>query len=363
MSVVEDPHRAVRRWLYALWAMVLLMVVIGGVTRLTGSGLSIVEWRPVTGAIPPLNDAAWQAAFDEYKRSPQFQQVNHWMALADFKRIYFWEYLHRLFGRLIGFATLLPWLAFVVTRKLRGPLLWRTASVFVLGGLQGALGWYMVKSGLLDAPRVSHLRLAMHLLLGMGVGQWILWLALDLRVPAAATPSPEPSPAPAQRAASFGFLALLVLQIMYGAFMAGTHAGYLYSSFPDMNGAYLPGALWTDGGRAAQLFVNPAIIHYVHRVLGLCVLGYALVLAFKLRAHSQLASRTRALAIVAVLQVLLGVSAVVLHMPLVIAALHQLGAYVLCSVAVALCHGSAHASESRDRDGGLAGARQDLRRA
>ncbi len=321
----------------------------------------------MSGALPPIGDAAWQGVFEEYKRSPQYREVNHWMALADFKRIFFWEYMHRLLGRMIGVACFVPWLWFAATRRLRGALLWRTASIFVLGGVQGAVGWYMVKSGLLDAPRVSHLRLALHLVLGMGVGQWILWLAQGLTE--RRSPGTRGTVSTALRAGAVGFLSLLGLQIVYGAFMAGTHAGYLFSTFPDMNGRYLPGAFVTPGELGSQLVMNPAIIHYAHRVLGMCVLLAALALAFGLRAHVGLRGLGFALAGFAVLQVTLGVLAVVLHMPIVIAALHQLGAYVLCSVAVVLCHAvfrpaeTTDAIESRDRDGGLTGARQDLRRA
>lgn len=358
-----DPDNAVRRWLLGLWLFVFLMVAIGGITRLTGSGLSIVEWRPVTGALPPLDDAQWHATFDAYRQSPQFRAVNPWMDLGAFKRIYFWEYVHRLVARLIGVAFLLPWLYFVATRKLRGAAVGRTAALFVLGGLQGAIGWYMVKSGLLGAPSVSHFRLAMHLLLALVVGMWSLWQALEL-VPARATFT-----LPRARLAAVGFVALLGLQIAYGAFMAGTHAGYMYTTFPDMNGHYLPSGLLATGSLVNALAVDPVGIHYVHRVLGFLVLGCAFWLSWSLRSCVGLRWLARALPVATAVQFSLGALAVVMKMPLLVAALHQLGAYVLCSIAVALCHALWRRSESvdvvkgRDRDGGLAGARQDLRGA
>src|SRR5262245_60958914 len=164
-----------------IWALVFAIVVVGGITRLTESGLSITRWEPVTGTLPPLSDAAWQAELERYKQSPQGREVNAAMQLDDFKRIYFWEYVHRLLGRLIGFAVLVPWLWFLARKRLSKAFAWKTAGVFVLGGLQGALGWYMVASGLVDEPRVSHFRLAAHLLLAFLVGQLVLWLALDAR--------------------------------------------------------------------------------------------------------------------------------------------------------------------------------------
>ena len=162
--------RAVRLWLWSLWLAVLGMVVVGGITRLTGSGLSMVEWQPLIGAIPPLDEASWQAVFARYQLSPQFQQVNHWMQLDDFKRIFFWEYVHRLVGRSVGLLVFVPWLYFVARRRLSRRLALATLGAFALGGAQGLLGWYMVKSGLVDVPRVSHLRLAAHLSLAFGLG-------------------------------------------------------------------------------------------------------------------------------------------------------------------------------------------------
>jgi cytochrome c oxidase assembly protein subunit 15 len=327
-------HRALRGWLLWLWAAVLVMVMIGGITRLTGSGLSIVEWRPVTGLVPPLSDAAWQRAFDGYRSSPQFVHQNNWMALTDFKRIYFWEYVHRLWGRLLGFATLVPWLYFLWRRRMSREVALRTLSIVVLGGLQGAVGWLMVKSGLVDEPRVSHYRLAVHLLLGIGIGQWILWQALELHSPR----QPALRATSRLRVACLFVLPLVALQVVYGAFMAGLHAGYVAATFPDMNGHYAPQVFFT-GLPGRDFFDNPMAIHWLHRALALALLIYACVLSSQVRRRSLEVRAAAYLLLAATLgQAALGALTVVLRVPVGVAVAHQAGAYVLCSAAVLLVH-------------------------
>jgi cytochrome c oxidase assembly protein subunit 15 len=333
---MTDPEtRAVRGWLLTLWALVLVMVMIGGITRLTGSGLSMVEWRPVTGILPPIGDAAWQEAFVAYQQSPQFLQQNHWMTLGDFKQIFFWEYVHRLFGRLLGFAVVLPWVYFAWRRLMSGAVARRTLSVLLLGGLQGAVGWLMVKSGLVNEPRVSHYRLALHLLLGVGVGQWILWLALDLLAPR----SKEFALTTGLRRAVLGLIPLLLLQLVYGAFMAGTRAGYLAATFPDMNGHYAPQAFFSSESSWRDLLDNPLSIHYLHRLLAFCIFAYVTSLVLALR-RSRLEVRAAGYLLLAATfgQIALGALTVVLHMPLAVAVAHQGAAYVVCSAAVLLMH-------------------------
>jgi cytochrome c oxidase assembly protein subunit 15 len=327
-------HRALRGWLLWLWAAVLVMVMIGGITRLTGSGLSIVEWRPVTGLVPPLSEAAWERAFDAYRSSPQFVHQNNWMLLADFKRIYFWEYVHRLWGRLLGFATIVPWLYFLWRRRMSREVALRTFSIVLLGGLQGAVGWLMVKSGLVDEPRVSHYRLAVHLLLGIGIGQWILWQALELHSPRQASSRP----AAGLRAACLLVLPLVALQVVYGAFMAGLHAGYVAATFPDMNGHYAPGAFF-NGLSGRDFLDNPLAIHWLHRALALALLLYTFALSLLLR-RQPLEVRAGAYLLLAATfgQAALGALTVVLHVPVAVAVAHQAGAYVLCSAAVLLMH-------------------------
>lgn len=333
----ERRQRALRAWLISLWFLVLVMVMVGGITRLTGSGLSIVEWRPVTGALPPLTESAWAEAFDAYRHSPQFVHQNSWMQLSDFKQIYFWEYVHRLLGRLIGVVTFIPWLYFAIRGYMTRRVALRTFSLLILGGLQGLLGWWMVKSGLVNEPRVSHYRLAAHLILAFGVGQWILWQALDLlgQPPAIGTERL----APRLRSLVLGVVPLMVLQVVYGAFMAGTRAGYLAATFPDMNGHYAPAYFFSSPDVMRSLLSNPLTIHYVHRVLAFVLLGYAVWLVLALRRSGPSLRAAAWFFLGAVLgQGLLGAMTVMLRVPIGVAVVHQGGAYVLCGAAVLLLH-------------------------
>jgi cytochrome c oxidase assembly protein subunit 15 len=300
------------------------------------------------GAIPPLTEADWLAVWSKYQHSPQYQQVNHWMALGDFKRIFFWEYVHRLLGRAIGLVVLVPWIYFVLKRRMPRALAWKTLGLFILGGLQGLLGWYMVASGLVDEPRVSHFRLAAHLLLAFATGQFTLWLALDAYVPR--------QPARALRGgrvwAIAGALVLLGLQVCYGAFMAGTHAGYYAASFPDMNGQYLPGAFFTGPSILADALNNPSAIHYLHRLFGWSLLAGTIGIWAYLRGVRTRAAVVSAALIVAVLtfaQFNLGALTVLQHVQLRFAIAHQALAYLLVSSAVLLLH-RALGSQSRSME-------------
>lgn len=331
-----DAMRAVRRWLWLLWALVLAMVLLGGITRLTGSGLSITEWAPLMGAIPPTSEAEWQQVFARYRASPQGHLVNHWMQLGDFKRIFFWEYVHRLVGRVTGLVFLGPWLWFLARRVLTPSLVRKTLLALVLGGSQGLLGWLMVKSGLVNEPRVSPVLLAAHLSLAFGTGQWLLWLALDCDTSTAESPA-----APrAQRTAAWTLVALVALQCVYGALMAGTHAGLLYATFPDMDGRFLPGPFF-HGPLWHELWAGPIAIHWMHRALAWLVLFYAFALAARLRQAHGPSSVGRAalwLGALAFVQLNLGALTVVMRVATPIAVAHQATAYLLLSVAIMLCH-------------------------
>jgi cytochrome c oxidase assembly protein subunit 15 len=325
--------RAVTRWLFCIWFLVLLMVMVGGITRLTGSGLSITRWQPVSGIVPPLSEAAWQVEYAHYKASPEFQQVNHWMGLPDFKRIFFWEYLHRLLGRLIGFAVLVPWVVFVVRKQLVGAMRWKTLGLIALGGLQGVLGWYMVKSGLVNEPRVSHYRLAAHLLLAFFVGQVVVWLALQTSGQARAAAATDRAHALVLRA-TYGMLALLWLQCLYGAFMAGTRAGYYFGTFPDMHGQIAPGAFFKARTWLENLLDYPPAIHWIHRALGFAVLGAALglgALAARLPVERWVKTPALWIAGIAFVQLNLGAITVLTRVHVSWAVAHQAVAYVLLS--------------------------------
>ncbi|MCB9546550.1 MAG: COX15/CtaA family protein [Myxococcales bacterium] len=350
MATASSPDRAdraVRAWLWVVWGMILTIVVVGGITRLTGSGLSMVEWRPLMGALPPLSEAEWIAVFEQYKQSPQYQQVNHWMTLGDFERIFFWEYFHRLLGRLIGVVVLVPGLWFLARRRLRGKRAVQVLLAFVFGGLQGLLGWYMVKSGLVDVPAVSHYRLAAHLSLAFFVGCWILWILLGLRAPTARTGRPGVV------RGGLAFLGLLTVQIVWGAFMAGTRAGYLYRTWPDMNGEYWP----TGAGLSlAELTHNPLSIHAVHRHLALVVVALGVWLGVRaLKAATDGGQRrvARLFLLALVAQLGLGIATVMAAMPTALASAHQGMAFLLLCANIAILHAFSNSSEKAAQPVGL----------
>jgi cytochrome c oxidase assembly protein subunit 15 len=330
------PPRSVLRWLVVLYVLVGLTVIVGGITRLTGSGLSMVVWQPLIGIVPPLSAEAWDTTFEMYKATPQYQQVNHWMALDDFRWIFLWEYLHRVIARSVGIVCLVPMLWFAWRGALRGAWAWRAFAAFLLGGAQGALGWFMVQSGLVDIPAVSHLRLAAHLSLAFFVGMFLLWMILDLT-----RPDLQGTRTTSAARQAWALIALVSLQIVYGAFMAGTRAGYLFATFPDMHGAWIgPGSaalepLWRN------LVENPVAIHTIHRWLGWLVLGAALAFVANTRRRTRDDDARRALTLVAVLvaaQFATGALTVMLHVQIAVATLHQILAYLLLSALVMAAH-------------------------
>lgn len=333
MSTPSPSLRPVSTWLVAIYALIAAMVVIGGITRLTGSGLSMVDWHPLMGTLPPLDDAAWQAVFERYQQSPQYAQVNHWMTLPDFKQIFFWEYVHRLLGRLIGVAFFVPWLVFVLQKRLHGSVAWRAGVAFLLGGAQGLLGWFMVKSGLVDVPEVSHFRLAAHLSLAFFVAQWVQWLWMQLRFGAQARAGGVPF------WARWGLVALIALQVVWGAFMAGTKAGKIFATFPDMNGEFAPRGWRTAESLGWDLTSNPVGIHFAHRSLAWVVLAATLAMAVVVvrragEAGNAVQKRVGwLLAGVASLQVALGAATVLSGVEIPWAVAHQGLALVLLSVA------------------------------
>jgi cytochrome c oxidase assembly protein subunit 15 len=315
------------------------MVVIGGITRLTGSGLSIVEWRPVTGILPPLSDADWGDAFGAYQRTPQYRLLNGGMQLAQFQRIFFWEYVHRLVGRLLGVVFLVPLVGFVLKRSLSGALARRLAVVFALVVLQGGLGWFMVKSGLVAAPNVSHYRLAAHLTLALVVLGALFWTWLDLRTRSSvAVPVPVPVRA-ALRFALHGVTALLALQIVYGAFTAGLHAGVGYNSFPKMHGRWVPFEALALVPAWRNAFENPATVQFLHRAFGSLLVVTTATLALLARAAPRAVWRATLVLVGGVLvQFSLGVATLVLVVPVSFAALHQLGACLLVLAVLRVQH-------------------------
>jgi cytochrome c oxidase assembly protein subunit 15 len=330
--------RAVAWWLLVVALMIYVMVVIGGLTRLTESGLSIVEWRPFTGVIPPLNHADWQALFDEYQRYPEFQKINRGMTLAGFQAIFWLEYFHRLWGRLIGVVFLIPFVWFLARGRIERPMAPRLAIVFVLGGLQGVLGWYMVKSGLVDRPDVSQYRLAAHLAFALALYGYLLWLVFGLfarpRAPAGRVPD-------WLRPASLGVFALVCCTIVAGAFVAGLDAGLIYNEFPLMGGGIAPPDLFALSPAWLNFFEHPPAVQFMHRVFAVTTFVSILALWAATRfggTAPRLRAASSVLMAVAALQVLLGISTLLLYVPIPLAALHQATAVLVFTAAIWLLH-------------------------
>lgn len=326
-----DALRPVRLWLYAVAALIIAMVVVGGATRLTESGLSITEWKPVTGALPPLSAAEWQAEFEKYKAIPQYQILNQGMGLADFQRIYWWEWGHRLLGRLIGVAFLLPFLYFAVRGLLRGPLLRRCLGLFLLGGLQGAVGWWMVASGLTLRTSVSQYRLAVHLTLAC------LILAAILAVARSITPRASLSPvAPRVRWGALVLLAFVLLQIFAGGLVAGLDAGMAFNTWPLMDGRFIPplDQLAPQRPGWVNLFENPFTAQFDHRMIAYALWSLSLVHALDARRADPAAARGAWLLFALVsAQAGLGIATLLLMVPLPVALAHQFGATLVLSAA------------------------------
>ncbi len=317
--------RVIAAWLFTVAALVFAMVVVGGITRLTESGLSIVKWNPIGGMVPPLNTAAWAQAFADYRASPQGHLVNAGMTLSAFKGIFFWEWLHRLIGMSIGSAFAVPLAVFVLLRWVPRGYGWRLTALLALGGLQGAIGWWMVASGLIDKPAVAPERLAVHLVNALVLMSGCLWTALDLRRDAAAAAAATPRPT----RWIVPFLALLAVQIVWGAFNAGLRAGHAADTWPLMLGQWVP--------PLASLIADPVSVQFVHRTLAYAVAASALAVAF-VTFRAGAGQRSAALASLVVLQFTLGVLTVIHAVPIPLAAAHQACAALLLATTVWTAH-------------------------
>jgi len=380
--------RAVAVWLLVCCGMIFAMVVIGGITRLTLSGLSITEWQPVTGILPPLSATAWTAEFEKYQHIPQYRLLNAGMSLAEFKTIYLWEYVHRLWGRLIGVAFALPFLYFLARRRLPHRLLAPLGGILLLGFAQGALGWYMVESGLADRVEVSQYRLVAHLALALTIYGITLWIALGLLSPVGTKrPAPPfrgqregPAPqawegevgcgrrsgiphltlalsapgggkgvtcSPIWRRAAEGVIGLVGLTILAGGFVAGLNAGLVYNSFPLMDGQFVPAGYAQLQPFMRNWFENIAAVQFDHRLLAMTTAAAVLLLwvvgSRTLRRPARLA--LHGLLAAAALQFALGVSTLLLVVPIPLAAAHQAGAVLLLTAAIVLRHGLRRAAE------------------
>ncbi|MEP7208215.1 MAG: COX15/CtaA family protein [Casimicrobiaceae bacterium] len=327
-------------WLFACALMVFMMVVVGGVTRLTHSGLSITEWQPIVGTLPPLDDAQWQEAFVKYQATPEYQQVNKGMALDEFKGIFWWEYAHRLLGRVIGIVFFLPLLWFVTRRRMPAAYTGRLTAIFVLGALQGVLGWYMVTSGLVDDPRVSQFRLTAHLGLALLIFAALLWTGLSLwtgeRMRMVTT---------SQRAArrwAFGIAVLVLVMALTGGLVAGIRAGFAYNTFPLMNGHFVPPEILMLEPWWRNPFWNMATVQFDHRLLAWILAILTPIAWWKVRRAPEIPARARLgatlLLVMLGIQISLGIATVIHVVPLHLAALHQAGAVLLLAAAVNVAH-------------------------
>jgi len=327
---------ALSNWLFSVAGLILLMIVVGGITRLTESGLSIVHWQPISGAIPPIGDAAWQAEFAAYRQSPQYQLLNHGMTLDQFKDIFFWEYVHRQLGRLIGLAFAVPLAWFAWRRAIPKGYGWRLIVLFVLGGLQGVIGWWMVASGLVDRPDVSHIRLAIHLLAALLIFAAIIWVALDLR-DLAETNSDSTAPSARMPTIAIWTLCALALQIMFGAYVAGLDAGYAFSSWPTMGGEWFPSGTTLLEPLLRNLVDNPIVVQFIHRWLAwvVALFAWALALAAWRKALPLHAGLVAGLVL---LQILLGILTLLSGVELWIAVSHQAMAALLLAAITATAH-------------------------
>lgn len=325
----NNSNAAVAWWLFACCAMVFLTMVVGGVTRLTHSGLSIVEWKPLIGALPPLSHADWLELFAKYQQTPEFIKRNHDMTLDGFQFIFWWEWVHRLLGRLIGVVFFLPYLWFLLRGRLRGALAAKVFGFFILGGLQGAMGWYMVKSGLVDDPRVSQYRLAAHLGLAFLIFGLMGWTGLGLLQERSATGALQ---ARRQSTLRLGntLVALVFVMVLSGALVAGIHAGLAYNSFPLMNGDFVPPEIFMVDPLWLNFFTNMATVQFDHRMIAWLLMGLIPWYSWRIW-HESPDARPAAMLLTLWLaaQVSLGIATLLLRVPVGLAATHQAGAMVL----------------------------------
>jgi cytochrome c oxidase assembly protein subunit 15 len=332
----ETSRKRIIAWLLCGCFFIFAMVVIGGITRLTGSGLSITEWNVVMGAIPPLNDAQWHEAFEKYKQIPQFEKLNYDFSLADFKQIFFWEYLHRLIGRTIGMIFLVPFLYFYFTKQFDKTMIRKSLFLFLLGGLQGFLGWFMVKSGLTERTSVSHYRLAIHLTAAFITFAFTLWYALELIYMNKAKNFSLEKKYSGMIKFLFG---LVLLQIIYGAFVAGLHAGKFANTFPTMDGEWIPSGIFAPENSFLTFFENPVAVQFIHRITAIILVVTVIMIWFRLNKealnHSQKKGMYFLLAAISV-QFLLGVFTLLSHVNILLASLHQIGAFILFSSVIFL---------------------------
>lgn len=335
--MANKDNKKVIYWLLTGCFLIFVMVVVGGITRLTHSGLSISSYKLISGTLPPLNEAQWIAEFEHYKQFPEYQKLNYHFSLEDFKDIYFWEWLHRLLGRLLGVVFIVPFLYFLLKKQLTRPTIKKAIVLMLLGGFQGFLGWYMVKSGLVDRPDVSHFRLAMHLTTAFITFAYTFWVALDLMYP-----GKKIAHKPMRNLVRFG-MAILLVQIVWGAFVAGLDAGWIHNHWPLMNeGKWIHETVYTELVPVWKNFVEgKSGVQFVHRYMAYVVVAMILVIWFKARKLDLTPHQAKGINVVLLLvaaQFILGVFTLIMQVPVVLGVLHQVTAFFLLAAMTFVLH-------------------------
>ena len=340
MTNIEQLHydRQIAQWLIFCAVVIFAMILLGGATRLTNSGLSMVEWKPLVGAIPPLSEQDWQETFDKYKQFPEYQKINHGMSMHEFKTIFMYEYLHRVLGRLIGVLFAVPMIYFAVRRRLRPGLAPGLIALFFLGGLQGLLGWYMVKSGLVDNPRVSQYRLTAHLGVAVAIYAYMLWLAFELLFARSRQSTVERAPFARW---TLVLVALVYLMILSGGMVAGTDAGFAYPTWPLMGDSFIPPGLYATSPAWLAMFEDITTIQFNHRMFAyflFVVLNVSAFLVYRRATSGRGRLAAALLVITLIIQVILGISTLLLHVPVALGVAHQGGAVLLLTATLFLSH-------------------------
>lgn len=327
----DNPNKFVIKWLLIGCFLIFLMVVIGGITRLTESGLSMVDWNLFMGSIPPLSEQDWIETFNQYKQYPEYQKVNFHFSLEEFKSIFFWEYLHRLIGRLIGLVFIIPFVFFLIKKKLSKSLIKECVVILFMGAFQGFLGWWMVRSGLVDNPDVSHYRLAIHLITAFLTFAYTFWVALKLMY------KDEREDIPFMRKGLIALLLLVIVQIIYGAFVAGLNAGFVMNTWPKMGDQWIADSVTAIEPIFLNFVDGIGGVQFVHRYLALIVVGLVLMLLLRANKYSlskRQQSGLKGLLVIVFVQFLLGIFTLLYAVPIVLGVAHQIGAFLLLGIIV-----------------------------
>lgn len=334
---MKKDNKAVIYWLLTGCVLIFIMVIVGGITRLTHSGLSISNYKLISGVIPPMNEIEWNEAFDLYKQYPEYKKLNYGMSLEEFKDIYFWEWIHRVIGRFIGLVFILPFLYFLIRKQLSKPTIRKALVLLIMGGFQGFLGWYMVKSGLVDRPDVSHYRLAMHLTTAFLTFAYTFWVALDLIFP-----NKKEVNSKLRNFIRIGLI-VLIIQIIYGAFVAGLDAGWIHNHWPMMSeGKFIHETVYSEQNPTYLNFIEgKSGVQFIHRTLAYIVVIFILAIWYKATRFDLTTLQKRgvnSLLIIVGFQFLLGVLTLLLAVPVWLGVLHQVGAFILLSSMVFTLH-------------------------